>query len=1084
MLVIVIFTSTLIFYNLEEISGASCAWENDVRLSDDPEESDRPCISIDSQNNVHVVWSHHTSGVGRIYYKKHDGNSWSDIEQLDGGAETAIHPTITSDQSDNIHVAYLDSPVPLKSEIYYTEYDGNSWSSPIFLTLDSGYSISWAPQLGPQIITDSQGFVYIFWTDCTDFDSKDISYVFFDGNVWSTKQRATNDPTPDVDHFNPQIAVDSANNVHLVYTTTEPTGGGYYDYIIHYKKFNGDTWSDQEQIGENYIGYFVGFPTIKIDMEDNIHLLWDDGRDSSAEEPSRTEIYYEKIDNDGNLLINEKRITYTGYSYGSSWPDMEIDTYDNIHVIWDEKLNATNLKVFYKKLDNIGDNITNPFYLTENYKSGGFTIAPPKLAIDPLNRLHLVFGDDRDGNKEVYYKNNYGYDLSVNENDIEFSKELPKNGDHVTINASIHNNGGILTNATVNLYLDSIDIQNLIDSDLVSIPISGTETVSFNWNAITGSHSIWIEIVLEEGITESNTTNNIAFKDITVNDPPTISVINPPSGIITVDTSYSISWIAVDPDNDAQIQLYYDSDNTDHDGILIPTSDQYPSGIVDDNGASQSYEWDTSGLSDGSSYYIYAKIDDGIHEPVYSYSPGKIKIDHQNIAPTIDISSPSGGTHSGVVTIQGTASDDVSVSVVEIRIDNNPWEEASGTTSWSYEWYTTSYTNGEHTITARSKDNTGLYSQEDSVTVTVNNGGNLVPSVDIDSHSMDEVISGIVEIEGISQDNDGFVELVELRIDNGNWQTASGTSSWSFNWDTTSYSNGEHEIYIRAKDNSGDFSEIESITLIVNNGGNIPPKVTIISPSGGTVSGTVTIFGSASDLDGDNTISYVEIKIEGDWEPVNGITEWIYEWDTTELDDGDYTITARAYDGSEFSLEKSVEVKVDNPHEPTLTITSEIPEEATGTVKIQGTASDVDGEVLKIEIQIDDGEWEEIPGTTSWNYELDTTKLSDGEHTIRIRALDDEGEYHEESFTINVNNSSFAIWLIIIIVIILVLVFIIAVGLMRKKSQKTAAQPLASQPAAHATSQSISCPQCRNVFEVPIDSTTVQCPNCGTRGSL
>jgi hypothetical protein len=605
------------------------------------------------------------------------------------------------------------------------------------------------------------------------------------------------------------------------------------------------------------------------------------------------------------------------------------------------------------------------------------------------------------------------------------------------------------------------------------------------WTAITGTHLIWIEIIPEEGVIETNLSNNIVNKTITVNDPPTISVTAPPMGQVIVDDYYTISWISNDPDDDASIELYYDDDNTGYDGILIDTSDQYPSGIFDNNGTSQIYNWDTSALADDSNWYIYAQIDDSLHNPVYTYSQGRIKIDHENIPPTVEITSPAGGTLSGTVTVEGTAFDEDSyIQIVELKIDSGGWSETTGTTSWSYEWNTLTYSNGEHTITARARDDTGLYSIEDSVTVNVDNGGNVAPSIKITSHFNGEVVSGSIQIRGTSSDTDGVVESVEIRIDDESWSTATGTSSWSYTWDTTTYTNGEHEVHVRAKDDFDEYSQEKSITFIVDNGGNIPPIVTIVYPAGGTVSGTVLISGTASDLDGDSTLSYVQVKIDGDWENTDGITDWSYSWDTTSLDDDNYTISVRAYDDTEFSMIKSVEVHVDNPHPPTLTITSEIPYEVSGTLTIRGTASDDDGEITKVEIQIDDGEWKEIVGTISWSYNLDTTKLSDGEHTVRIRVYDDEDELNEISFTIKVNNSTNITWLIIMVVIFLLIAFSIAVSLIRKKPKKPVTESLASQSITQTLTQSIRCPRCNNTFEISRSSSMLQCPHCGLNGSV
>lgn len=93
-----------------------------------------------------------------------------------------------------------------------------------------------------------------------------------------------------------------------------------------------------------------------------------------------------------------------------------------------------------------------------------------------------------------------------------------------------------------------------------------------------------------------------------------------------------------------------------------------------------------------------------------------------NQRPECEIFAPGhGDTLSGSYTVRGIASDsDGSLNKVEIKIDNGEWILANGKKSWSLEWDTTTVSNGEHTIHARSFDGED-YSSTDSVAITVDN---------------------------------------------------------------------------------------------------------------------------------------------------------------------------------------------------------------------------------------------------------------------------------------------------------------------------------------------------------------------------
>ncbi len=99
-----------------------------------------------------------------------------------------------------------------------------------------------------------------------------------------------------------------------------------------------------------------------------------------------------------------------------------------------------------------------------------------------------------------------------------------------------------------------------------------------------------------------------------------------------------------------------------------------------------------------------------------------------------------------------------------------------------------------------------------------------------------------------------------------------------------------------------------------------PPSCTITSPRSSRilngppptiVSGTITITGSAFDPDG--TVERIELHISGDTlAELPGSESWSYVWNTTTVSDGDYTITARAFDGKIYSRWVGETITVDN----------------------------------------------------------------------------------------------------------------------------------------------------------------------------
>ena len=80
-----------------------------------------------------------------------------------------------------------------------------------------------------------------------------------------------------------------------------------------------------------------------------------------------------------------------------------------------------------------------------------------------------------------------------------------------------------------------------------------------------------------------------------------------------------------------------------------------------------------------------------------------------NTPPYVSIDAPIKpgpvSADSGKLTVTGTAFDTVSVSSVEVRMDNGTWKKAEGTVSWLYRWDIGSL-KGTHTVWARASDGT------------------------------------------------------------------------------------------------------------------------------------------------------------------------------------------------------------------------------------------------------------------------------------------------------------------------------------------------------------------------------------------
>jgi len=137
---------------------------------------------------------------------------------------------------------------------------------------------------------------------------------------------------------------------------------------------------------------------------------------------------------------------------------------------------------------------------------------------------------------------------------------------------------------------------------------------------------------------------------------------------------------------------------------------------------------------------------------------------------------------------------------------------------------------------------------------------------------------------------------------------------WSYDWDSTGYTKGGHNIWCRAYDPRGLYDE-DVVSVAVDN---VPPSVEIINPSHyASVKGTITVTASASD---NCKVEKVQFFIDSvlKYEDTDSADGWAWNWNTlTSSEDEYHYVKCRAYDLADNYADHQHTVFVNNyPSEP------------------------------------------------------------------------------------------------------------------------------------------------------------------------
>lgn len=260
-------------------------------------------------------------------------------------------------------------------EVYYKHSTnaGLNWIPDMRLTGNSGYTYA------PSISAEGTN-VYISFSD----DRTGNFEIYFmkstnNGLNWSNEVMVS---TNDAYH---SYQSDVKAGVYVYVAWLEERG----DLDIYFTRSSnyGSSWSIPVRINPNI--YPQKYPVLSVSGS-NVHCVFQDERFGI----SNTEVFYMRSTNNGINWSGEMNISdhsgfsYNGYvfSYGST-----------VHIVWDDDW-AGNREIFYRRSTNNGVDWSGNTILTINAGTSGL----PSIKASG-NYTHLVWEDDRDGNREIYY---------------------------------------------------------------------------------------------------------------------------------------------------------------------------------------------------------------------------------------------------------------------------------------------------------------------------------------------------------------------------------------------------------------------------------------------------------------------------------------------------------------------------------------------------------------------------------------------------------------------------------------------------------------------------------------------------------
>ena len=182
-------------------------------------------------------------------------------------------------------------------------------------------------------------------------------------------------------------------------------------------------------------------------------------------------------------------------------------------------------------------------------------------------------------------------------------------------------------------------------------------------------------------------------------------------------------------------------------------------------------------------------------------------------------------------------------------------------------------------------------------------------TVTITSVGNDDFIGGRYTLEGTaSNDDPGAIQYVEVRIDEGEWERAVGTYSWSYEFDTLGYGNGDHSLFARCH-NGRNLSDEDRVKVIFNN-----VRLEVLNHKDNEL-----VFGEVVHING----RIIGIEVESIEITVGGVSGfranitrdgslylWEFQWKTEGFPDNTYNFTFTPGGGNVFGTSNNLVLRL------------------------------------------------------------------------------------------------------------------------------------------------------------------------------
>ncbi len=217
-------------------------------------------IIASGEGNVYVLGDDAvSSGRELVYARSTDGgDSWSDLESIstDGILPENAERAILMDSAGHLHLTWSQFGGPSHSDLFYSRWDGDSWSKPISISDGSNYANR------PSLATTEEGGLHFVWLSNAG-GRYDVYHRHWDGAAWSAAARV-NDGNWKVENYT--VGIDGEGRLHLAWYEFH----GPANSEVYHSWWDGGAWSKPINVSQDE----AASKNPRFLINETVHLVW------------------------------------------------------------------------------------------------------------------------------------------------------------------------------------------------------------------------------------------------------------------------------------------------------------------------------------------------------------------------------------------------------------------------------------------------------------------------------------------------------------------------------------------------------------------------------------------------------------------------------------------------------------------------------------------------------------------------------------------------------------------------------------------------------------------------------------------